>query len=223
MWNEIGGAQTGLVFEVYKAWVREMIESYSRWKSGRIVKQRTQTLLGPVPRTETFICGHCKRPVSAVAPGARPRSHCPHCLWSLHLDDRPGDRAAGDRPPLGGHHPGRDQTAPSRGPRLRRHDRLRHRARAVRGPRQHRAAHGRVRGRGQDAVAARRGAEGWLAAGRGGCIGTQVPGQAQAAQQTPSARRARRTSRASCTKAGPACLSITTMAATRAGTWTALP
>ena len=24
MWNEIAGAQTGLLFEVYKAWVREM-------------------------------------------------------------------------------------------------------------------------------------------------------------------------------------------------------
>jgi len=22
------------------------------------------------------------------------RNHCPHCLWSRHVDDQPGDRAA---------------------------------------------------------------------------------------------------------------------------------
>ena len=104
MWNEIASAQTGLLFEVYKAWVREMIECYSRWKSGRIVKQRTQTLLGPVPRTETFVCEHCKRPVSAVAPGARLRSHCPHCLWSLHVDAEAAGRqhrCGGTMEPIG--------------------------------------------------------------------------------------------------------------------------
>ncbi len=28
------------------------------------------------------------------APGTAHRNHCPSCLWSRHLDDVPGDRAA---------------------------------------------------------------------------------------------------------------------------------
>ena len=104
MWNEFAGAQTRLLFEVYMAWVRELIESCSRWKSGKTVKRSVQTLLGPPPRTETFICQHCKRPVSAVAPGARPRSHCPHCLWSLHVDAAAAEqkhRCGGTMEPMG--------------------------------------------------------------------------------------------------------------------------
>jgi len=104
MWNEFTGAQTRLLFEVYKAWVREVIESYSRWKSGATVKRSTQTLPGPPPRAETFVCKHCKRPVSVVAPGARLRSHCPHCLWSLHIEAHPASprrRCGGTMEPVG--------------------------------------------------------------------------------------------------------------------------
>ena len=32
--------------------------------------------------------------VSARVPGSRHRNHCPSCLWSLHVDDRSGDRAS---------------------------------------------------------------------------------------------------------------------------------
>jgi hypothetical protein len=28
------------------------------------------------------------------------RNHCPHCLWSLHVDDRPGDRGSGCGAPM---------------------------------------------------------------------------------------------------------------------------
>ncbi len=28
------------------------------------------------------------------APGTKHRNHCPSCLWSRHLDEVPGDRAA---------------------------------------------------------------------------------------------------------------------------------
>jgi hypothetical protein len=28
------------------------------------------------------------------APGTAHRNHCPSCLWSVHLDDVPGDRAS---------------------------------------------------------------------------------------------------------------------------------
>lgn len=42
----------------------------------------------------TFRCGHCSFAVPHFAPGTRHRNHCPICLWSRHLDDAPGDRAA---------------------------------------------------------------------------------------------------------------------------------
>lgn len=41
----------------------------------------------------SFICIHCGAPVAAVAWGTRHRNHCPHCLWSRHVDMRPGDRS----------------------------------------------------------------------------------------------------------------------------------
>ena len=42
----------------------------------------------------TFRCRHCGLDVSLDAPGTAHRNHCPNCLWSRHLDDSPGDRAA---------------------------------------------------------------------------------------------------------------------------------
>ena len=41
---------------------------------------------------EGFICAHCGREV--VPLGYTSRDHCPHCLWSLHVDVNPGDRAS---------------------------------------------------------------------------------------------------------------------------------
>ena len=39
-----------------------------------------------------FICGHCGK---AVPPLERTsRNHCPYCLWSMHADILPGDRAS---------------------------------------------------------------------------------------------------------------------------------
>ena len=44
----------------------------------------------------SFQCGHCGVDVSLDAPGTSHRNHCPHCLWSRHLDRNvPGDRKAG--------------------------------------------------------------------------------------------------------------------------------
>ncbi|WP_277557339.1 RNHCP domain-containing protein [Ereboglobus sp. PH5-10] len=37
-------------------------------------------------------CRHCGGEFSLNAPGTRHRNHCPWCLWSIHLDDKPGDR-----------------------------------------------------------------------------------------------------------------------------------
>ncbi|MFG0249564.1 MAG: RNHCP domain-containing protein [Phycisphaeraceae bacterium JB051] len=39
-------------------------------------------------------CAHCQRTFSSQAHGTRHRNHCPHCLWSVHLDNVPGDRSA---------------------------------------------------------------------------------------------------------------------------------
>ncbi|MBC8107249.1 MAG: RNHCP domain-containing protein [Anaerolineae bacterium] len=41
---------------------------------------------------DDFVCRRCRRPVNAESYGTRHRNHCPHCLWSLHLDNTPGDR-----------------------------------------------------------------------------------------------------------------------------------
>jgi hypothetical protein len=41
-----------------------------------------------------FRCGHCHFDVPNDAIGTAYRNHCPTCLWSRHLDDTPGDRAA---------------------------------------------------------------------------------------------------------------------------------
>ena len=41
-------------------------------------------------RIEDFVCEHCRKEVK----GDGYTNHCPHCLWSKHVDVRPGDRAA---------------------------------------------------------------------------------------------------------------------------------
>ncbi len=38
-----------------------------------------------------FRCCHCGQTVPPL--GYTSRNHCPHCLWSLHVDVMPGDRA----------------------------------------------------------------------------------------------------------------------------------
>ena len=38
-----------------------------------------------------FICAHCGKEVLPL--GYTSRNHCPFCLWSLHVDINPGDRA----------------------------------------------------------------------------------------------------------------------------------
>jgi len=44
-----------------------------------------------------FLCAQCGQAVPGAAPGTDHRNHCPRCLWSLHVDLRPGDRRAGCR------------------------------------------------------------------------------------------------------------------------------
>lgn len=38
-----------------------------------------------------FVCAHCGKEVLPL--GYTSRNHCPFCLWSLHVDINPGDRA----------------------------------------------------------------------------------------------------------------------------------
>ena len=44
----------------------------------------------------SFICDHCHENVPiSMEMAVRNRNHCPHCLWSKHVDDTvPGDRAS---------------------------------------------------------------------------------------------------------------------------------
>ncbi len=43
----------------------------------------------------SFLCVRCGLAVASDTPGTAHRNHCPGCLWSRHVDNRPGDRAAG--------------------------------------------------------------------------------------------------------------------------------
>ncbi|QTD41904.1 RNHCP domain-containing protein [Sporosarcina sp. Te-1] len=40
-----------------------------------------------------FICEKCGETISPLTNGSY-RNHCPYCLYSKHLDDKPGDRAS---------------------------------------------------------------------------------------------------------------------------------
>jgi len=44
-----------------------------------------------------FTCASCGREISSLTYGGRHRNHCPHCLCSLHVDNRPGDRESSCR------------------------------------------------------------------------------------------------------------------------------
>jgi len=46
---------------------------------------------------QAFVCGRCGRTVGPTASGTRHRNHCPYCLWSRHVDRRPGDRRSSCR------------------------------------------------------------------------------------------------------------------------------
>jgi hypothetical protein len=47
-----------------------------------------------VKREQSFRCVQCRIEVAALSYGTRHRNHCPACLWSKHVDERPGDRAS---------------------------------------------------------------------------------------------------------------------------------
>ena len=57
-----------------------------------------------------FVCAHCGREVLPL--GYTSRNHCPFCLYSLHVDINPGDRANACGGPL---RPVRAEPHPKRG------------------------------------------------------------------------------------------------------------
>ena len=44
------------------------------------------------PCTDSFTCKVCGWPVVSAGAGSNHRNHCPNCLYSIHLDNEPGDR-----------------------------------------------------------------------------------------------------------------------------------
>ncbi len=44
------------------------------------------------PCIDPFTCKVCGKPVLPEGAGTDHRNHCPYCLFSVHLDNRPGDR-----------------------------------------------------------------------------------------------------------------------------------
>jgi hypothetical protein len=45
----------------------------------------------------TFHCINCQSLVTSAPDGTEQRNHCPHCLWSRHVDFRTGDRRSACR------------------------------------------------------------------------------------------------------------------------------
>lgn len=45
----------------------------------------------------SFQCRNCDQLVPGESFGTRNRNHCPHCLWSLHVDEAIGDRQSACR------------------------------------------------------------------------------------------------------------------------------
>jgi ribosome biogenesis GTPase len=73
-------------------------------RDGKISRSRYESYLRllsddtdgqPVTNKVTaFECSNCGASVSTEGAGSEHRNHCPQCLYSLHLDNEPGDRAA---------------------------------------------------------------------------------------------------------------------------------
>lgn len=56
------------------------------------------------PCLESFRCAHCGKEIHPEGAGSQHRNHCPHCLYSLHVDEEPGDRKStchGPMEPIG--------------------------------------------------------------------------------------------------------------------------
>ncbi len=76
----------------------DLPEEAAAWPGKKLLRlalareQAAQIVRSPIARDEAFICAHCGAQVPPH--GRTARDHCPRCLWSLHVDVVPGDRAA---------------------------------------------------------------------------------------------------------------------------------
>jgi ribosome biogenesis GTPase len=75
----------------YQSYLRLAAKGDDRRRGG----DAGERLASEAPAGSGFACVRCGAPVPYDAQGTRQRNHCPLCLWSVHLDVRPGDRAAG--------------------------------------------------------------------------------------------------------------------------------
>jgi ribosome biogenesis GTPase len=58
----------------------------------------------PEQNKTSFTCENCNKEVSLKSYGTKNRNHCPHCLFSLHVDNEIGDRKSdcgGKMPAIG--------------------------------------------------------------------------------------------------------------------------
>lgn len=57
-------------------------------------KQYDKNFFRTHPCIDPFTCKNCGNTVVPEGAGSDHRNHCPYCLFSLHLDEEPGDRAS---------------------------------------------------------------------------------------------------------------------------------
>lgn len=67
-----------------EAWLKELSKSVRQLKNNYQI----------TACAESFICQECGLPANPESAGSQHRNHCPHCLVSLHVDNRPGDRSS---------------------------------------------------------------------------------------------------------------------------------
>lgn len=70
-------------------------EKQKRFKEiAKIQRAKKQIDYRHTPCQETFTCQVCKELIQPEEAGSSHRNHCPHCLTSIHADNKPGDRAS---------------------------------------------------------------------------------------------------------------------------------
>ena len=78
-------------------------EDMSRPERGRGKRDSERPSWGDTPPDGVeggFTCAHCGAFAPYLSHGTSQRNHCPHCLWSLHVDLKPGDRQSRCKSPM---------------------------------------------------------------------------------------------------------------------------
>ena len=74
----------------------------SRHDSKKISKTNRKVLLQS--RASAFRCVHCRQDIIVESDSTKHLNHCPNCLYSRHVDNKPGDRKSnclGSMKPIG--------------------------------------------------------------------------------------------------------------------------